>query len=180
MPCLTWQIPLRASGLVNKGVSGHTIRDLKNRWQTDVIQQKPDWLVVFIGINDVWRQYDCPLRTDMHVPKDEFFSIYRELLVETRPHLQNLLLVGPYVVESDRTSAFRQTMESYAEAARKLAAEFDAVYVDTQTAFDRLMNNLWPTEIAWDRIHPGRTGHMAIAREVLAGLGVRLFANSGG
>jgi lysophospholipase L1-like esterase len=167
--------PFSRIRVVNKGISGHTIRDLKSRWQADVIDQNPDCLVVFIGINDVWRQFDCPLRKDMHVPKADYAAIYRELLSKTRPQLKSLLLVGPYVVESDRASAFRQMMESYAEIVRQLAVEFDAVYVDTQSAFDRLMVNLWPTEIAWDRIHPSRTGHMAIAREVLAGLGVPLF-----
>src|SRR5687768_15255030 len=56
--------PQLAIRVVNVGTSGNTVRDLKNRWQTDVIDQKPDWLSVMIGINDVWRQFDSPVQKE--------------------------------------------------------------------------------------------------------------------
>ena len=46
--------------VVNMGNGGNQVRDLKDRWQTDVIALQPDWLSVYIGINDVWRQFDMP------------------------------------------------------------------------------------------------------------------------
>src|SRR5690349_2251259 len=58
--------------VVNMGISGNTTRDLKNRWQTDVLDLKPDWLSIMIGANDVWRQYDSPRQTDKHVLIDEY------------------------------------------------------------------------------------------------------------
>jgi len=48
--------------VVNMGTSGHTVRDLAARWERDVLAQRPDWLAVMIGINDVWRQFDSPAR----------------------------------------------------------------------------------------------------------------------
>src|SRR4051812_30904703 len=46
---------------VNRGVAGDTVRDLDARWERDVIAERPDWLAVFIGINDVWRAFgDSP------------------------------------------------------------------------------------------------------------------------
>jgi lysophospholipase L1-like esterase len=48
--------------MVNMGTSGNTVRDLAERWQTDVLDLEPDWLSIMIGINDVWRQFDSPLR----------------------------------------------------------------------------------------------------------------------
>ncbi|WP_218240779.1 GDSL-type esterase/lipase family protein, partial [Pseudomonas sp. 2822-17] len=53
--------------VVNKGINGHTVRHLKERWDADVIQPNPDWLVIMIGINDVWRQYDLPTQPEKHV-----------------------------------------------------------------------------------------------------------------
>lgn len=53
--------------VVNSGISGHTVRDLAARWQADVLDFRPDWLSVMIGINDVWRQFDTPLRAEIHV-----------------------------------------------------------------------------------------------------------------
>ena len=37
----------------NTGTSGDTSRGLKNRWQEDVMNLKPDWVSVMIGINDI-------------------------------------------------------------------------------------------------------------------------------
>ncbi len=39
--------------VVNMGVSGNTVRDLKARWETDVVALRPDWLSIMIGVNDV-------------------------------------------------------------------------------------------------------------------------------
>src|SRR6478735_8824415 len=61
---LTAVYPQMGIRVINKGTSGNTVRDLKARWQEDVIERKPDWLVVMIGTNDVWRQYDSPAMTE--------------------------------------------------------------------------------------------------------------------
>src|SRR3954452_17883523 len=49
--------PEREIRVVNMGSSGNTVRDLKSRWRTDVLDLRPDWLSMMIGINDVWRQF---------------------------------------------------------------------------------------------------------------------------
>jgi len=59
--------PQAAIRVINMGISGNTVRDLKARWQTDVLNLKPDWLSIMIGINDVWRQFDSPKQTEHHV-----------------------------------------------------------------------------------------------------------------
>ncbi|MDR1565870.1 MAG: GDSL-type esterase/lipase family protein [Treponema sp.] len=62
--------------LVNMGNSGDRVRELKKRWQTDVLDLKPDWVSVLIGVNDVWRQFDSPLMTEEHVYLPEFEAAY--------------------------------------------------------------------------------------------------------
>src|SRR3954462_2992704 len=49
--------PERSIRVVNMGSSGNTVRDLAGRWQGDILDLRPDWLSVLIGINDVWRQF---------------------------------------------------------------------------------------------------------------------------
>ncbi|KPV51615.1 GDSL family lipase, partial [Kouleothrix aurantiaca] len=39
--------------VVNMGTSGNTVRDLRARWQTDVLDPQPDWPPITIGINDL-------------------------------------------------------------------------------------------------------------------------------
>ena len=44
--------PERLIRVINMGVSGNTTRDLKARWQRDVLDLKPDWLSIMIGANE--------------------------------------------------------------------------------------------------------------------------------
>lgn len=157
--------------LVNRGTSGNTVRDLKARWQTDVLDLKPDWLSVMIGINDVWRQFDTPLRTELHVPLDEYARTLEELVARTRPGVRGLVLATPFVIEPNRADAMRKMMDAYGAVVRDLAKKHDARFVDVQAAFDEVLAHTHPMTLAWDRIHPNTTGHMIIARAFLKTLG---------
>lgn len=161
--------PERRIRIINKGVGGHTIKDLEERWERDVIEQKPDWLSVMIGINDVWRQFDTPLASDIHVSPDRFSETYRKLLGEARQKLdlQGLIVVSPYVIDSNPKDTMRAQMDTYRDISKEVAAEFDAIYVDTQKAFDAYLEHYHPNQLCWDRIHPSMSGHMLIAREWL-------------
>lgn len=160
--------PESAIRVVNKGVSGHTVLDLASRWKADVLDLAPDWLSVFIGINDVWRHFDCPLRTEQHVSLEVYASTLAQLVRAARPGLKGLLVAGPYFIEPNAADPMRVKMEAYAAAARAVAEECDGTYVDTQAAMDRLCAGMHPMTIAWDRIHPGHVGHMALARAFAA------------
>src|SRR6056300_842528 len=50
--------PERKIRVLNTGVSGQRVPDLAARWQEDVLDLKPDWVSIMIGINDVWRHFD--------------------------------------------------------------------------------------------------------------------------
>jgi len=163
--------PARKIRVINKGVGGHTIRDLSNRWEQDVIAHSPDWLSVMIGINDVWRQFDRPLITECHVLPDEYERIYRQLLEQTRPLLKGLVIASPYVIDLNTQDAMRSRMDEYREISARMAEEYDAVYVDTQSLFDRYLQHYHPNQLCWDRIHPSASGHMLIARGWLNAMG---------
>ena len=157
--------------IVNMGTSGNTVRDLAARWQTDVLDLEPDWLSIMIGINDVWRQFDSPLRTEQQVGLDEYATTLRELATSTRPRVQGLVLMTPYFIEPLRADPMRARMDEYGAVVRRIAAEVGAVLVDTQAAFDGLLAHSHPMTIAWDRVHPAHVGHMALARAFLNAVG---------
>jgi len=156
--------------VINRGTSGHTVRDLAARWQADVLASPPDWLSIMIGINDVWRQFDTPLRTDLHVPLAEYRSVLTELVTRTRPQVKGLVLATPYLIEPNRADPMRQMMDAYGAVVRELATKHDAIFVDTQAAFDAITAHTHPMTLAWDRIHPNTTGHLALARAFLLAL----------
>ncbi len=153
--------------VINVGTSGNTVRDLKARWQRDVIDLKPHWLSVMIGINDVWRQFDLPRQTEIHVLPEEYEATLEELVARTRPLLKGLLLVTPYFIEPNRQDPMRAQMDRYGAIVKKLAGKHDAILVDTQAAFDEVLRHCHPMALAWDRVHPNQAGHMVIARALL-------------
>lgn len=156
--------------VVNMGISGNTVRDLKARWQSDVLDLEPDWLSIMIGINDVWRQYDTPLQVEWQVPLEEYRQTLEELVILTRPKLKGLVLVSPYFIEPNPLEPMRSQMDRYGAAVRELAKHYEAVFVDTQAAFDEVLKHLHPAALAWDRVHPNTAGHLLLARAFLDGI----------
>jgi lysophospholipase L1-like esterase len=61
----------------------------------------------------------------------------------------------------------RAQMDRYGTVMHWLATTYQALVVDTQAAFDALMQHAHPMMLAWDRVHPMRTGHMMLARAFL-------------
>jgi len=157
--------------VINMGTSGDTVRHLKARWQTDVLDLKPDWLSIMIGINDVWRQYDVPTIVEEHVYIEEYEATLRELVSRTKPQLSGLVLMTPFYIESNRSDAMRATMDRYGAVVKRVAEEHGAVFVDTQAAFDRTLAHTYAAALAWDRVHPNMAGHMVIARAFLNAVG---------
>jgi len=166
--------PERLIRVINVGSSGHTVRDLKNRWQTDVLDLKPQWLSVMIGTNDVWRQFDAPKFPERAVLPDEYLSTYDDLLTRTRPTLQGLVLMTPFYIEPNKSEPMRARMDEYGQMVKKLAAKHNAIFVDTQAAYDTAINGLYPGVFAGDRVHPNPAGHALLAMAFLKAVGFRL------
>ncbi|WP_067495434.1 SGNH/GDSL hydrolase family protein [Actinoplanes sp. TFC3] len=158
---------------VNRGIGGDTVRDLAARWEADAIGERPDWLSVMIGINDVWHGFGSqPHRA---VPLDEYAATLRSLLSTTVDRTGCRLIVAePYIIEPDLSEAQRAKSDQYRAAARDIAQECHAVIVPTQDAFDQVLRSTTPADWADDRIHPNHPGHAVIAQAFLRELGFTL------
>ncbi|PWR12196.1 GDSL family lipase [Micromonospora acroterricola] len=155
---------------VNRGVSGDTVRHLAARWEDDAIAEHPDWLSVMIGINDIWRRYGD--RPDEAVPIDEYEHTLRDLLRRAVDATGCRLILGdPFLIEADRGDPQRADTDRYAAVVAALAAEFDAVHVPTQAAFDRVLAVSPAKRWADDRVHPHLPGHAVLADAFLTALG---------
>lgn len=158
--------PDLAIRVLNTGISGNRVINLADRWQSDVLDLKPNWLSVMIGINDVWRHYD-DIHSTNQVDPERYESVYRELLQKTRPSLDGLVIMSPFFLEPNTNDSMRAMMDSYGVIAKKMAAEFDAIFVDIQAAFDAYLAHRPSQTLCADRVHPNKTGHMVIARAFL-------------
>jgi lysophospholipase L1-like esterase len=165
--------PELALTIVNRGVGGDTTRNLAARWQADVINQQPDWLSIGIGINDVWRTFGGNRREA--VPLPEYEATLRRLLDWTRQATKaRLILMEPYLIEPDHSQPMRQSMDMYGAVVDRLAADYGALLVPTQLAFDHVLRYTSPSNWADDQIHPNGPGHMVIALEFLRSVGAQM------
>lgn len=163
--------PELAIRVTNMGISGNTVRDLKARWQTDVLELKPDWLSVMIGINDVWRQFDQPAIPESHISMEEYEQTLEELVSSALPGLQGLVIMTPFYIEPNAGDRMRSRMDEFGRAARRVAERSGALFVDTQAVFAPMLEHVHPTAIASDRVHPSLPGHLLLARAFLQTIG---------
>lgn len=161
--------PKTAIRILNTGINGNRVTDLRDRWQKDTQIYKPDWLSFMIGINDVWRQFDTPDDLTPVTP-EQFEATYRELL-QNLPKKTKPILATPFLIESKPTDPMRAMMDTYGSIVKKLAAKFNAHLVDTQAAFDTYLKYRPSETLAEDRVHPNQTGHLILAKAFLDSIG---------
>lgn len=157
--------------IINMGTSGNTVRDLKKRWKTDVLDLNPDWLSIQIGINDVWRHFDEPKIKESHISLDEYENTLLDIVEQVKPRLKGLVLMTPYLIEANQDDAMRRKMDEYGKAVKRVAERVDAIFIDLQQEFNKLLDHYYSGTIASDRVHPNLTGHMVIARAFLNAVG---------
>jgi lysophospholipase L1-like esterase len=158
--------PERKIRVLNTGISGNTIRNLKARWQKDVIDLKPDWLSIMIGTNDVWRQFSGTNNPDSVFP-EEFEKTYHELIAQTRPLVKGISLLTPFYIEPDRDQPMRKRMDEYVKLVRKIAKETGCRLGDTQAPYDKALESVPFAALAGDKVHPTAMGHMVLSRTFL-------------
>jgi len=160
--------PERRIHTVNMGISGNTSRDLLNRWETDVNALNPDWVVVCIGFNDVWRQFDAPTIPEYAVSPEEYRANLAKLADATTA---KMIWMTPYYLEANKDDAMRSRMDEYGAIMKEEAAKRGIPCIDLQEKFAHILRYRYPAYITWDRVHPGITGSVIIARAFLKEIG---------
>ncbi len=159
--------PERNIRVTNSGVSGNNVRTLLERYDRDVLDLNPDWVSICIGINDVWRQFDCPAMPDHHVLPDEYEEKLEEMIVRTKERVKGMFILSPYIMEPNREDMMRKRMDEYTAISRKLAEKHGCIFVDFQKMYEDYLQVRHAACIAWDRIHPNQIGATLMAKEFL-------------
>ncbi len=166
----TWYPELKLR-VTNSGISGNTSRDLLERFGRDVVDLKPDWVSICIGINDVWRQFDCPAMADICVLPEEYQENLEKMILTIQGRVKGIFLITPYYMEPNREDPMRKRMDEYGVVCKKLAREHGCILVDIQAAFDGYFQHRHSSYVAWDRVHPNQIGATIIARQFLSHCG---------
>jgi len=159
--------------IVNTGISGDTVIDLKDRWQRDCIAHRPNVLSVLIGINDVWRRAMEPDMAERAASPADFEITYGQLLARAKEQCRcRLVLMEPFLFSGEQENEVFRTLVPYLEAVRRLAKEYEAVLVPLQKEIDRCIGEIPPEKWSQDTVHPYLWAHAWIAQQWLDATGL--------
>ena len=153
--------------ITNSGTSGNTSKDLLSRFERDVVALNGDWVSICIGINDVWRQFDCPAMLDAQVDLENYKKNVEEMILSVKDKTKGVFLCTPYYMETNCQDMMRARMDEYCDVCRELAKKHNCILVDFQEMFDKYFAVRHSSYIAWDRVHPNEIGATLMAREFL-------------
>jgi lysophospholipase L1-like esterase len=157
------QHPAAKLRIYNRGISGHKVFQLAERWDKDCIALKPTVLSILIGVNDIWHTLNGNYKGTVEI----YARDYRTLIERTRRALPGVKLVicEPFVL---RTGAVNDKwfpeFDLYRAAARRVATAFHAVFVPFQSMFDKAAQEAAPGYWAADGVHPTLAGSGRMAR----------------
>ena len=155
----------------NRGISGNRIVDLYARMKVDLINLKPDYLSILMGINGVWHEASSQNGVDAK----KFEMVYNLLISEVKEALPNvkIMLLEPFVLHGtatmdlpekpNRWEHFRTETPLRREATKRVAEKQNVLFVPLQELFDKAEATA-PGEGYWlyDGVHPTAAGHELI------------------
>lgn len=174
---LWYNFPQKGFHFINRGISGNTVPDLTARWDIDTLALKPNLLSILIGVNDtmhaVWG--------DKSFTAESYETGFRVLLTHTMQKMPDVQLVicEPFILPvgkvKEQWDKYLSEVTPRQAAAKKLAGEFNAIYVPLQEHFTKVAVQHGPPEYwMWDGIHPMPNGHELFARQWIKQVGKKL------
>lgn len=158
---------------INKGVSGNRIVDLYARIKADIINLKPDYLSILIGVNDVWHE----LSWQNGVDAEKFEKLYCMLIEEIQAALPQtkIMIMEPFCLRGPATddteecpqryALFRSGVEQRAQKAKAVADKYHLPFIALQAKLDAAAEEVGPTYWLEDGVHPRYPGHYLLKRE---------------
>ena len=154
----------------NRGISGNRVVDLYARIRRDMINLKPDYMSILIGINDVWHEYTRQNGVDA----EKFEMVYGLLIEELKRDLPDLkiMILEPFVLPGKATwtdeehpgrwEYFASECALRRAAAKRIAEKYGLVFVPLQALFDQVNADAPMGYWLADGVHPTAAGHELI------------------
>ena len=157
--------------VVNVGTSGQTVRDLQARWKRDVLDLRPDWLSVMIGINDVWHGENDPARG---TSVEKFEEGMKDIIARIQKAGAKVIVCTPSVIgeKTGGANELDKRLDTYSDLSRKVAKETHSRLCDLRLVFadylkDHNDKNKEAGILTGDRVHLNDAGNKLVAESIL-------------
>ncbi|MBI1839905.1 MAG: SGNH/GDSL hydrolase family protein [Verrucomicrobia bacterium] len=148
--------------IYNRGISGHKVFQLAERWEEDCLKLRPGLLSILIGVNDFWHTLGGGYKGTVETYERD----YRALVQRTIDALPGVALVicEPFALRAGAVNdKWFPEFDKYRAASRRVADEFQALFVPYQLAFDRALKHAPADYWAKDGVHPSAAGAALMA-----------------
>lgn len=159
--------------LIGKGIGGNKVYDLYLRMDDDVLALKPDVVVIYIGVNDVWHKSTYGTGTD----PDKFVRFYEAMIRKIQAGGSRVILCTPAAIgeKTDNSNAQDGDLNAYSTLIRDLAKRQNLPLVDLRQAFleYNLKNNANNKDrgiLTTDRVHLNDIGNQFVADQMIGAL----------
>lgn len=156
--------------LIGAGIGGNKVYDLYLRMEEDVLVKKPDLVVIYVGINDVWHKLGARTGTDY----DKYLKFYQALITKIQANGSKVVLCTPSVIGEKKNDANEvdADLNKYAAGIRELAVKNKLPLCDLRKAFTEYeaKNNAQDAEkgiLTTDRVHLNEAGNQLVADTML-------------
>ena len=140
--------------VLNRGIGGEGVVQLNERVQKDVVDEKPDAIVLEIGINDVWWR-----ETD----ENDFRLAYSTLLTTLVGTGAKVCILQPFALPVDKMGRLRPRLNAFNKIIGELAKERKITVIPMDEIFRGATQDIQPTQFTTDGIHPTHRGHRYLA-----------------
>lgn len=161
--------------LIGAGIGGNKIYDLYLRMDDDVLAKKPDVVVIYVGINDVWHKSMAGTGTDL----DKFEKFYNAVIKKLKAQNIKVIVCTPSVIgeKNDFSNPQDGDLNEYSKTIRKIAANNGCSVIDLRKIFvdyeqKNNTGNVDKGVLTGDRVHLNDKGNQLVADEMMKGLGI--------
>ena len=144
---------------LNRGVGGDRTAELLERVQRHVVDEKPDYVILAIGVNDVWHRFTV----GKEVTPETFRANYLSLVDTILATGAKLFLIQPYMLKMADKQRMRPYLNRFNDIIREIAKEKDVVLVPVDEIFMGVTQDIDPAQFSADGVHPTHRGCRYIA-----------------
>lgn len=151
------------------GISGNKIYDLYLRIEKDVLEKKPDVVVIWVGVNDVWHKASSNTGTDF----DKFGHFYDAVVKKIQATGAKVIVVTPAAIgeKNDYSNAQDGDLNAYSSWMREYVKKNGLGLVDLRSIFHEYSLKHNPENkdrdiLTNDGVHLNEKGNALVAEEM--------------